>query len=586
MYYRGIFSIALLSRQFVEMNRLRVEGLLASFPKLIGSENTSKTSDSSTNPNASPSGNTLSSTSTTTSSKQHTFVETENVRYVYLPIETLYLLLITNKNSNIIEDLDTLRLLSRVIPEQIGMGTLVNEESVVQRAFELLFAIDEVVAAGGYREDVTLHQIRTNLEMESHEEKLAQMIKASKMAEAKEAAKRRAQEIRERSREDERLGRTNSRMTGFGGGGNSPSSGYDRYGSGNYSSGGGGNNDNDSNNNTVSSSSASSDNTSSAPAPKRSTTGGTSGGMKLGGKKAGGLGSALANVIAEEGIKDRDLALALGGTDENTGGALGAVEAARAAAEAASADQATVYLEEGVSARISRDGGCQAYQVKGSLTVLAHDDMATRMKVLLKHGDDRAFLFSPHPNLNKAALGGPNTNGAVSLKDPNRSFPVGTKAKPLTWRYTAKDDDASQLPLMLTCWPEEGAGGVYTINVEYTLQRQDIVLNEVIVSIPLGTSEEIPKVGQCDGVYKHNTRENLLAWRIENISADNSSGELQFTLKGKNIGVDSFFPVNITFSSTDPLSSLNITDIVTEDDNKPLRHSIVKKVTVEEYVIE
>jgi len=550
------------------MNRLRVEGLLASFPKLIGTE-TSKNSNENTPSNA-PS-------TTTTSSKQHTFVETENVRYVYLPIETLYLLLITNKNSNIIEDLDTLRLLSRVIPEQLGVGTSITEESVANRAFELLFAIDEVVAAGGYREDVTLHQIRTNLEMESHEEKLAQMIKASKMAEAKEAAKRRAQEIRERAREDDRLGRNNSRMTGFGGGGNSPGNNYDRYGSSNY------NNDNERNTDTVPSSSENTT-SSSAPAPKRTGTG--TGGMKLGGKKGGGLGSALANVIAEEGIKDRDLALALG-NDDNTNSALSAVEAARAAAEAASADQATIYVEEGISARISRDGGCQAYQVKGSLSVLAHDDMATRMKVLLKHGDDRAFLYSPHPNLNKAALGGPNTSGAVSLKDANRSFPVGTKAKPLTWRYTAKDDDSSQLPLMLTCWPEEGAGGIYTINVEYTLQREDITLNELIVSIPLGTSEEIPKVGHCDGVYKHNTRENLLAWRIENVSANNSTGELQFTLKGnKNLSVDSFFPVNITFSSTDPLSSLNVTDVVTEDDNKGLRHSVVKKVTVEEYVIE
>ena len=57
---------------------------MASFPKLLGSD-----------------------------SKQHTFVETESVRYVYQPMESLYLLLITNKASNIVEDLDTLRLLSK-----------------------------------------------------------------------------------------------------------------------------------------------------------------------------------------------------------------------------------------------------------------------------------------------------------------------------------------------------------------------------------------------------------------------------------------------------------------------------------------
>lgn len=80
-----LFFAVLVSRQFVEMSRIRIEGLLAAFPKLIGT------------------------------GKQHTYVETENVRYVYQPIEALYLLLVTNKQSNILEDLETLRLLSKLV---------------------------------------------------------------------------------------------------------------------------------------------------------------------------------------------------------------------------------------------------------------------------------------------------------------------------------------------------------------------------------------------------------------------------------------------------------------------------------------
>jgi hypothetical protein len=54
---------------------------------------------------------------------QHTYVETESVRYVYQPMEGLYLLLITNKSSNIMEDLETLRLLAKLVPDFCtGMG--------------------------------------------------------------------------------------------------------------------------------------------------------------------------------------------------------------------------------------------------------------------------------------------------------------------------------------------------------------------------------------------------------------------------------------------------------------------------------
>ena len=82
----------LMARQYVPMSRLRIEGLLTAFPKLIYSEENAHI-------------------------KQHTFIETDEVRYIYQPMDNLFVLLITNKQSNIIEDLETMRLVAKLIPE-------------------------------------------------------------------------------------------------------------------------------------------------------------------------------------------------------------------------------------------------------------------------------------------------------------------------------------------------------------------------------------------------------------------------------------------------------------------------------------
>lgn len=93
----------------------------------------------------------------------------------------IYLVLVTNKSSNILEDLETLRLLSKTIPEYIHS---MDEDSVTRGAFELIFAFDEVISMG-HKENITVQQIRQNTDMESHEEKLHKMIIQSKINDTK-----------------------------------------------------------------------------------------------------------------------------------------------------------------------------------------------------------------------------------------------------------------------------------------------------------------------------------------------------------------------------------------------------------------
>lgn len=116
--------------------------------------------------------------------KQHTFTETDSVRYLFQPLEQLYIVLLTNKASNILEDLETLHLLAKLVcsndefmqaqcwasvqvPEYCKSG--LEENEVLKSAFDLIFAFDEVIALG-YKEKVSLQQIKLFTTMESHDE--------------------------------------------------------------------------------------------------------------------------------------------------------------------------------------------------------------------------------------------------------------------------------------------------------------------------------------------------------------------------------------------------------------------------------
>lgn len=196
----------LVSRQFVEMSRSRIEGVLTAFSKLI------------------------------TKDKQHTFIETDTVRYVYQALmDKLYCVLITTKTSNILEDLETLRLFVRVINEYTttsGKNTS-DEQAILDNAFTLLFAFDEIVALG-YRENVNMSQVRTFIEMDSHEERVFEAVRKTQERDAK-------QKMREKAKELSRLQRTQQveRLRGGGPSGGGGGSSYSGISSSDSAYGGG-----------------------------------------------------------------------------------------------------------------------------------------------------------------------------------------------------------------------------------------------------------------------------------------------------------------------------------------------------------
>ena len=101
------------------------------------------------------------------SCKEITHFESDKVRYIFIPIDTFYLILITTKNSNIIEDTEILKLIYRLIQD---LCYSINQESIIENSFEIMLGIDDIVSLG-YRNSVNLGQIKQYLQMESAEEK-------------------------------------------------------------------------------------------------------------------------------------------------------------------------------------------------------------------------------------------------------------------------------------------------------------------------------------------------------------------------------------------------------------------------------
>ena len=124
------------ARQFVEMTRIQLEEYIVQFSRNIDSF------------------------------KEITQFESESVRYIFIPIEEFFLILITSNNSNVIEDSNILKLVYRLLQDICGV---ITTESILDNAFEIMMGLDDIVTLG-YRNEVNLMQLKQYIKMESAEE--------------------------------------------------------------------------------------------------------------------------------------------------------------------------------------------------------------------------------------------------------------------------------------------------------------------------------------------------------------------------------------------------------------------------------
>ncbi|KAH9969130.1 hypothetical protein BC827DRAFT_1258016 [Russula dissimulans] len=475
-------TLAVISRQFRDVSRTRIDALLASFPKLIPANT------------------------------QHTSVETAEVRYVYQLLEDLYIVLITNKASNILQDIETLHLFARVVSD---MCRSADQREIVKNSFELLGAFDEIVSLG-YREQVNLMQVRSILEMESHEEKIQEIIARNKEAEAKEELKRRAKQLEMQRREQQK-------RSASGGGG---------PGGGNYLGGG------------VSgyapvpqrfdAPSTPARTASPAPSSLRAPTFKGSG-MKLGSKKtkqAELLDALGGSALLSEEMSAPTTPVAV--TPEPT-----ITKETRNPLPVVTPESVHIIIKESVSLSLSREGGLESLELKGDMNLHVSDASFSRIKISLVPPPSAfgpELQFKQHPNVGKFSA---NKERTVALKDSSRGFPVNQSLAVLKWRYTGKDE--SYVPLSINCWPTPSNDGTYDVNIEYELENENVSLYDLVISIPL-PSGSYPTVASHSGEWQLNPSSHNLDWTIPLVNAEDRSGSLEFSVMsfvglGNTVGV-------------------------------------------------
>ncbi|KAF7595315.1 hypothetical protein BBP40_006564 [Aspergillus hancockii] len=476
---------AVLSRQFREIARSRIEALLASLPKLA---------DSGT---------------------QHTTVEQDNVRFVYQPLDELYIVLITNRQSNILQDIDSLHLFAQVTT---SICKSLDEREIVRNAFELLSAYDELVTLG-YRENLSLSQIKTFLEMESHEERIQEIIERNKELEASEERKRKAKQLEMQRKEAARTGRAMAPRT--------PT--YPVY--------------------TPPSRPAVPDTYDSYEAEKKKTfakplvTRGK--GMQLGKKSK--TTDIYEKVRGDLGPEVEESSLLV--TPQASTPVLGEVSSARASL---SADREPIHvtIAETISASLTREGALTSFEVKGDLQLRISDPSFTKLRLNLTTDSTHGAQFRTHPNVDRAVF---TDSSAIQLKDSTKRFPVNNSIGVLRWRV-ASSDNTDILPITFTVWVNKGSDST-TVTVEYELTGSD-ALRDVVVTIPYGETE--PSVSSFDAVYE--VTGDSIDWNIGTVDDSNASGSFEFESTDDS-DENVFFPMNVRFSKTTPFVEVDVTTV-------------------------
>lgn len=525
---------ALLSRQFKDLTKDRITQLLANFPSLLSN-----------------------------SDSQHTTVEDEHVRFVYQPLEEFYIVLLTNKQSNILQDIDTLHLFASTVSNMLRS---VDEREIFDNAFEILSAFDEIINLG-YKENLTLSQVQTFLEMESHEEKIQEIIERNKELEATEERKRRAKEIqrKELAKKYEESNLNQARNQSFG---------YDSYQSSAI-------NGSQSYQPTYQPSTIVETNDASAPAasstlPRPLNRGG---GLQLGKKSV-----KVANEQSQPLLTSQQPVFQHVTPKNNPSSGIASNNISQSASPAplsvpkVANNGILITINEKITAELSREGSVLSSEIKGDLQLRINNPELASSKILLKLGDKSSGVqYKINPNVDRNLF---NSSSIIGSKDKTKPFPSNDQSVGvLRWKAVGKDDDSNFIPVIITAWVSSN-DGLAEVTLEYELTSSYIEahpnqnsLDNIQILIPIASNDV--NLNDESGKVSYEVSEFGVVFTIDSVSFDDPQGSFEFNIPSPD--EDSLFPIQlqIEINKTEDVNEsdlafgkVQVLDVVTNDDDE------------------
>lgn len=230
------------------------------------------------------------------------------------------------------------------------------------------------------------------------------------------------------------------------------------------------------------------------------------------------------------------------------------VPAAPAARTSTTLDREAVHITiaEAISAKFSREGSLESFEVKGDLQLRISDPSLTQIKLNLSTDNIRGAQLTSHPKVDKNLF---KNSKIIQLADTSKSgFPVNNSIGVMRWKVAPKSGEIDDPPITFTVWVNDAGGNTWNITVEYEWTGGD-PLRDVTVTIPYQTTE--PAVSSFDAVYE--VSGDSIDWTVGAVDSENSTGSFEFEAQADN--ENEFFPMSVRFSKTQPFIDVDVSSL-------------------------